>query len=573
MVSVFYILYMSFLGIFATLASLFGIRGKVKMFLYVMILWGLVPLFMWFYTHAPYGFFANEDLRYMYKVYEKTIISGRYPFEDLELTTNRPNYVYYPTSFMMQAALSIITGIDPKLLMYVSLSTLSAYIIIVLLIALMLKHAPTLLRPLVLAPLFGFLGITFTGNFIYSKIPMTLILLILYYAIYYPVKNFTKNTLILAILSVATVLGHSQQPITFLLLLVIFTLVQQALGILFKYRIDKSFIYFFILFTTIVIAYNIFRAGSFFEGIITFMLNFINTILSTRLTESIESKATIAYGILTPFEILSILLGYLLYLFYGTITISKYLVRSFKKRDINTISYGITLMIYTTFGAVLPLIAKEIGADLWWRPLWALEAFASIGSIMVKSERKSLPASNRPLSTFEDGRHLMLFVVLIAITSLFLFANLIYTRIHLSPSKVYLHETLIMNEFYAVTSNKGSIFNNMNTFRLIIIDTPSAPAYEILNALKYANISSSKIFTLFLNCNISTYYLDYFNGKAKPRDFSLLKGRLDACVDDIEDIYAYNSNEIIIIGGEQPSILLNISLVFTTKSFFIGLVK
>lgn len=78
----FYIAYMVSLGIFAILASLFGIRKKVKPFLYAMILWGLLLWPMYFLILSPRWVLANGDLMYMYKVYERTINSSQYLFND-----------------------------------------------------------------------------------------------------------------------------------------------------------------------------------------------------------------------------------------------------------------------------------------------------------------------------------------------------------------------------------------------------------------------------------------------------------------------------------------------------------
>jgi len=559
-----YITYITSLGIFAILASLFGIRRKVKPFLYAMILWRLLLWLLYFFILSPQWVLANGDLMYMYKVYERTIDNGHYPFNDLELIRIRPNYVYYPTPFMIQAVLSIIMGADPKLLMYVPLAMFCVYIVVVALTILVLKRVSTLLRPLVLAPLFSFIGIYVTSYFIYSHVSRALIFLILYYVICRSTKNSAKDLLILTLLSVAVVLGHSQEPITFLLLLVIFVSVQQFLGVLFKYGVDKNFLHLFMSFTTLVITYNIFSAGGVFEGIVKFLKSFVNVIFSTNPIESLESKSAIVYTILTPFETRLVVLGYVIYSLYVTLIIGGYLIKGLKARDVNTTSYGVTLAIYAILAA-LPLVAHGVGTDLWWRPVWALTAFASIGSTMLEGKHK--PVVSRFLSTVNRGRHLLSFTALIAVTSLFLFANVIYSRVHLIPSEVYTHEASTINEFYAVISGQ-SILSNMHLFKIVLIDTPSAPAYEVSRALIYANVSSG-IFVLFSNCNIPVYPVHYFNGVTKSRDFSLISGSLGMCIDDNSNLHAYIGDQVIIVGGEPLS--LGISVILMSKSFFIGL--
>jgi len=564
--SAFYTTYMTSLGIFAILASLFGIRKKVGQFFYTMVLWGLLLWLMYFLILSPQWLLANGDLMYMYKVYERIIDSGRYPFNDLELIRIRPNYVYYPTPFMIQAILSIIMGIDSKLLMYVPLTMFCIYIVIILLTMLVLKRVSTPLRPLALAPLFSFIGISLTSYFIYSHISRALIFLVLYYVICRSAKNSAKDLLISILLSAAAVLGHSQEPITFLLLLVIFVLVQQFFGVLFRYGIDKNLLYLFMSLAILVIAYNTFSAGGVFEGILKFLKSFVNTIFSTNPIESLESKSAIAYAILTPFESWLMILGYVTYLLYAAFIVGGYLIEGLKERDVNSTSFGVTLIMYVFFTA-LSLIARGVGADLWWRPVWALTTFASIGSTMLEGKYKSIVS--KFLSKANCDKHLPSLMSLIAITSLFLFANIIYSRVHLIPSEVYTHEASTINEFYAVISGYP-IFSVMPTLKIVLIDTPSAPAYEVSRALIYANVSGGSFFTLFSNCSIPRYSIYYFNGVAKSRDFSLLTKGLGICIDNINtnDIYMFIGNQAIIIGGELPS--FGISTILASKSFFVG---
>jgi len=563
--SAFYIAYMASLGIFAILASLFGIRKKTKSFLYTMILWGLLLWLMYFLILSPQWALSNEDLMYMYKVYERTIDSNHYPFNDLELIRIRPNYVYYPTPFMIQAVLSIIMGIDPKLLMYIPLTMFCVYIVIVLLTILILKRVSALLRPLVLASLFSFIGISITSYFIYSHISRALIFLTLYHAICRSAKNSAKDLLVLILLFTATVLGHSQEPITFLLLLTIFVLVQQFSGTIFKYEVSKNILYLSISFTILVIAYDVFSAGDVFEGIVTFLKNFASIIFSTNPVESLESKSAVVYAILTPFESWLMISGYVIYLLYATFIIGGHLIEGLKERDVNITSYGVTLIIYAILVA-LPLVAHGVGADLWWRPIWALTTFASIGNTMLEGKHKYIVS--KFFFTVNRGGHLLSLTALITITSLFLFANIIYSRVHLIPSEVYIHEASTKNELYAVISGQ-SIFSNMHLSKIVLIDTPSAPAYEVSMAPIYANVSGSTLFTLFSNCNIPTYSIHYFNGIAKSRDFSPISKGLGMCIDDNGDIRTYIGNQIIIVGGEPPS--LGISVILMSKSFFIGL--
>jgi len=568
--SVFYIAYMTSLGIFAILASLFGIREKAKSFLYTMILWGLLLWLMHFLILSPQWLLANGDLMYMYKVYERTIDSSHYPFNDLELIRIRPNYVYYPTPFMIQAVLSIVMGIDPKLLMYIPLTMFCVYIVTVLLTILILKRVSTLLRPLVLAPLFSFIGISITSYFVYSHISRALIFLTLYHAICRSAKNSAKDLLTLILLSAVAVLGHSQEPITFLLLLTIFVLVQQFLGIIFKYGIDKNIFYLFISFTILAIAYNMFSAGGVFKGIVMFLKSFVNTVFSTNPIEALESKSAVAYAILSPFEGWLMILGYAAYLLYASFTVGGYLVEGLKKRNINTAGYGVTLIMYAILTA-LPLVARGVGADLWWRPVWALTTFASIGSTMLKGNRKY--TASKFLSTVSRGGQLLPLTALTAIASLFLFANIVYSRVNLVPSEVYTHEASTINEFYAVISGQP-ILSNIHLFKIVLIDTPSAPAYEVSRALTYANISSGSFFTLFLNCSIPTYSVHYFNGIAKSRDFSPISKGLGMCIDagtNISNTNVYIGSQAIIIGGEPSS--LSISIILASKSFFIGFLQ
>jgi len=558
-----YTAYMTFLATFAILVSLWGISKKVRQFLYTMVLWGVLLWLMHVLILSPQWILANGDLVYMYKVYEKVIDSGRYPFDEPELIIIRPNYVYYPTPFIIQAILSIVMGIDPKLLMYVPLTMFCVYIIVVLLTILVLKHVSTLLRPLALAPLFSFIGISLTSYFIYSHISRVLIFLVLYYAISQSMKNSTKDFLVLILLSAVAVLGHSQEPITFLLLLMIFVSIQQLLRILFKYGTSNNFFYLFVLYAILVITYNMFSAGGVVEGTLKFLKNLVNIIFSMNAIESLESKSAIVYTILTPFESLLMVLGYALYLLYAAFIVSRYLIEGLKERNINAVSYGVTVIIYAILIAI-PLIAPGVGADLWWRPVWALTTFASIGSIMLESKHKSIF-----LSKTNYGRQLLSLMALIAITSLFLFANIIYSRFHLIPSEVYMHEASTINELYAIIS-RGSIFSNIHLFKIFLIDTPSAPAYEVSRALIYANVLSGSFFTLFSNCNIPTYFIHYFNGVAKLRDFSMLAEGLGVCIDDIDinNFYIHTRNQAVIIGGESPS--FSISIILISKSFFVG---
>lgn len=513
--SLLYIFYFLFLITFSFAISSLIILKKTRRMLLAMIIWGLFVWLMYFIVLEPSWILANGDLIYMLKIVNYTVADGRYPFENQELQIIRPNYLMYPTPFLIQAILSIVTGIRPEMLIYIPITMFATYTIVIIVVSLLMRNSPISLLPFIVLPLFNFLAINMTAYFVYSHISRALIILSLYFI-------FTKRTQVehryllwiqSILLIVATVMGHSQEPITLVVLLIIFTIFFLSLRIVIRnskaqlYRGTSLFILFTSLFIVILLLYDIYVAMDIYKGIITFIYNFINALLGRASIEVAMEKSTIAQTILTPLEFNLMLLGYLSTVVYIAIKLFSFLILAVREKDYQCLSYISTVIVYSVI-TVIPLLTPGIGTDLFWRPIWALFSFTSIGSItFCKYDETGRGMWKRLLTIF----------VTIIIAFLFL-SNIIYLRLHLIPSEVYIHESKTISILYQ-TLSYSNFLDLFKESTIYIIDTPTQPAYEISKAFFLILQSNPKYNLIFSNCSIQSYSLTYFNGIIKLRGY------------------------------------------------------
>ena len=145
----------------------------------VALLYGTALWLIYYAVLGPNWIMANGDLLYMYKVSERTFATGRYPFDDQILLSFRPNYVEYPTPFILQTILSMITSIDTLTLMYIPIVMYSSFILITVLTVLLMKRCSRELLPLATIPILSFMS-PYPKYFIYPQVKITSFLIAVY---------------------------------------------------------------------------------------------------------------------------------------------------------------------------------------------------------------------------------------------------------------------------------------------------------------------------------------------------------------------------------------------------------
>jgi hypothetical protein len=177
-----YVIAMLALFLYSISASYLLVFKHSKYLLLLLMLWNFSIWIAYYVVLTPDYFLVNGDLVFMSKVSEEIVREGRYPFNNEYLIFNRPNYVLYPTSFILQAVLSMITSIDVWTLMYVPILMYAAHVLILILTLLLMKRTPSKLSLFVAILVLGFVIIRIT-YFIYSQITRALLYLLMYVSI------------------------------------------------------------------------------------------------------------------------------------------------------------------------------------------------------------------------------------------------------------------------------------------------------------------------------------------------------------------------------------------------------
>ncbi|MEM4001503.1 MAG: hypothetical protein QXW86_12380 [Saccharolobus sp.] len=511
----YYVVLISFSLLSLMLAHLLVLKKREALFILMFL--GFFIWLLYFLILSPSWILANGDLIYMLKTYQKVVEQGVYLFNDIELMEVRPNYVLYPTSFILQGILSIVTSINAEVLMYIPLANFASYIAMVAITWMLIRNVKRDLLPIVVLPIFSFLGLSFTSYFVYSQIIRFLILLQLYILIQ---KMDRITTLILLIpITVASVLGHVQEPHVFAILISLYLLIYSASRYLFKnehnYKKENIFYLYYIILMVLILTYDIFPAQSVFEGVIMFIKRLIEDFIYTS-PEIVSEKLGIAGVVLTPLEVYIILIGYITVAIYVVYIFLKHLVISIKVKNCKLFALTLTPLIYG-FIAVIPFFETGILQDLFWRPMWVFLALISTSSKFLTKYNVNYH------KTYNKSRNIVKVIYTAVIIALFLFANIIYNRYHLIPSEVYLHEDRTLNLFTNLPTN---IQTQLDYFigkaqHTVIIDSPDMPGYEISKLLwLMLKRSPPNITTYYLDPEITVYNVSYLNGVIKTRNLA-----------------------------------------------------
>ncbi|MEM1510845.1 MAG: hypothetical protein QW096_13340 [Thermofilaceae archaeon] len=519
-------------------------------------------------------FLANGDLIYMMKVSEKTIAKSHYPFNDVEISSVRPNYLEYPTSFLLQAMLSIISNINIDTLMLYSPASWAAYIL-VLLVALdfiiELRRSTTFescwatyIMGLII---FNFLTISFPRYFVYSNIIRALIMQSMYMLMKRVARKNSRSKyaiMLLLLFFTSIVLGHSQEPIMLFLYLILLATALTTVKILRWGNVsDDIFIGIVqpaISFTILHLLINVFFAISTYSSAIMFISRLISNIVANIGLESLVEKEMVATQVLTRYELYILLIALLL---NGLIILGiliRYLKKSLGKRDAPTLS---AVIASSTFLVINGLIAfyRGIFSDLIFRPLWVF--LCSLMPILMFEKSATDSANQNSRRTNAHFRRVIMSSLIVAL-SLFAVSNIIYSRYHVLTSEVYLHENLTVKTLGSLREliSTSDVLHN----QVLIIDTPKYPSYEIEKALLLLTNNTYKTI-IYLDPEVPNYHYSYLNGILKSRsslkDINVIT-TLESC-DSLELGKIFNSEKIYVLGQikhclqHHSSIILSIN--------------
>ncbi|AEA11516.1 hypothetical protein TUZN_0010 [Thermoproteus uzoniensis 768-20] len=506
------IIFSSIILFMFTIAIMTYIRN-LNALLFAFVGWSIALWLSYFFILSPLWIAANEDLNYMNAVVNKIIENGHYPFNDNLLLIVRPNYVLYPTSFIIQAMLSTVTSLAPEILAYsVPVVMYVAYFInITITILILKKNRDKTLDLFVHIPSLSFINIVIFLYFVYSNVIRSLIFLLIYvlYVIYLN-KGDAQSFFLLIVLSIAIVVGHSQEPITMLLLLSIYLFYSFVFSSNRNKEMFNRYVKFYIVYLMIFISYSLYIAITVTHEIVNLLQNIFMLLYKSSM-ESFETKLSVAQSVLTPWETTLLVISFSITSFYIFSVLILHFIRSLKDNSLINLANIFTILTYGTL-SLLPLIIPSILSDLFFRPFWVLATFLAIypyiyNHNMIRHES----LSRKQLSKFR--RPLIGIIVIITVTLYGIF-GIVYNRIHLMSSEVYVHEAETINYIYSGLSKlteKGML--GMNT--LGIVDSPNQPGYEISSALILLNISKECI--IFTEPFYNFYNLTYLNGIIKSR--------------------------------------------------------
>jgi hypothetical protein len=535
-----YVATMLILFLYSVALSYLIVFRHSKHLLLLLILENLSVWIIYYYITTPSWVLSNGDLFLMNRVSEEIVAKGYYPFNNEYLTSLRPNYVFYPASFMLQAILSIVTSIDVRTFMYVPILMHAIYLLVLVLTLLLLKRTSSEFSPLVVIPILGFVAPQ-TFYFVYSHVSRALLYLSLYICI---VMFFARSTkkgvmapmIILTLLAISSVLGHSQEPITFSTFFTLFILFTAIVSLL-RYKAEKiSYCLYFLsisgyLFLSLVLAYNIYVAIFAFQDIASFLERLLTVLLLEASIEGAVQKTSIAQSVLTKEELVFVVVGFIAMMIYVVTLLLSHLIYVLRSKSWYEITLDLAILTYGLI-VVLPLMMPGLGADLFWRPLWTLFIALALWPLAISY-------SNRGRVYYRGQVSMRL--ILIIVIALFAFSNAILMRLHLVSSDVFTHEALIIDNMA-----KSSFIRYLQTtesVRIVLLDSPYQPAYEIHRALTCLMPETTvEIVFRVLQPEVRWYVLSYLNGVMKLREYV---AKYDNFEEDIRDSYIFASSHDI----------------------------
>jgi hypothetical protein len=323
-------------------------------------------------------------------------------------------------------------------------------------------------------------------------------------------KGVRASVVILMLLAVSSVLGHSQEPITFSIFFTLFIIIV----LLLQYKVGKGSYYssFLLipgyLFLSLALAYNIYVAISTFQGIASFLKQLLTALLPEASIEAAIQKTSIAQSVLTREELILVVVGFAAAVIYVAIFLLRHLIYALLNKSWHEIAFDLATLIYGLI-AMLPLIMPGLGTDLFWRPLWTLFIALTLWPRAISYKRRV---------RYKQINLLLISIIMIA---LFTFSNTIYMRLHLVSSSVYTHEALTVASI--AKSSLIKYLQSTEPVKVVLLDSPCQPAYEIGRALMYL-ISETRVEIVIrvLQPEVRWYTnLSYLNGLTKLRGYNV----------------------------------------------------
>ena len=541
--------------LYMALISYLTVSKRLKLLALALMIWGISLWALYYIIPTPTWILANGDLLCMSKVAEETVEKGRYPFNDTFLVSKRPNYVFYPVPFLLQATLSIVTGIGVQTLMYVPILMLVSYLLIVITTLLVVKSCPNEFIPFAVIPILSFLSPR-PIYFVYSHIARTILLLLTYIVF---VKLKFKDTqrsilVVVVLLTTSSVLGHSQEPITYLILNLLLFI---ALAIIRRAK-TSLFTYTLLFFIALLFTHNIYVSTQVSKSIVSWLYErFLTALLPEASPEVVIEKTSIAQSVLTLAELIVMITGFaVMALYVSIIMIWKAVKTLLYGRNYEVLATVIALLTYGLI-ALIPLFVPNIGTDLYWRPLWSLFVILSIWNLMFDKTNKTVEIDNR-YGIRRKAKSIAIPCLICITIILFGISNFIYLRHHLISSDVYVHEATTLNIIY-YSSLLRYLNMSRNLYGIMVVDSPRQPVYEVSRALVYIHLSEPDHVILVLEPEIRYYMgLKYLNDVVKSRAFE----GVYSVMNPVEGL-----NNFIIIGSiaDVQSVTLHIikNLVFS----------
>ena len=503
----------SIIVIFFTMAliSYLTVSKRSKLLLLALVMRGISLWAVYYIILSPLWVLANGDLLYMCKVAEETVWKAHYPFNDTFLVSKRANYVFYPVPFLLQATLSIVTGIDVRALMYIPILMFASYLLIIIITLMIMKNCPKKFIPFSVIPILSFLSPR-PIYFIYSHITRA-ILYLLTYVLFIKLESEKKRNstlLIIGLLTISSVLGHVQEPITYLIL---YLLILIALAITRKTKISLL-VYPSLFFISLLLIYNIYVSTQVSKSIVSWLYErLLTALLPEASPEIVVEKVSIAQSVLTSTELIVMIVGFITMALYVSVIMVRCVVRALvHSRNYEVLATVIALFTYSLI-ALMPILIPGMGTDLFWRPLWSLFIITSIWPIAFNNKYKDTRKTNNEYITKKRVESIAIICLAFITIILYGFSNSIYLRDHLISSDVYRHEALTITIIY-----RSHLLNYISDCQdIVIVDSPRQPAYEISRALTYIFRERCTILKLYLEVE---YYdnLKYLNGIIKARE-------------------------------------------------------
>ncbi|MEM1510266.1 MAG: hypothetical protein QW096_10425 [Thermofilaceae archaeon] len=520
-----------------------------------------MPLFL-----SDEWFLANEDLIDMMKIPKKIVTTSHYPFNDIAISSIRPNYLEYPISFLLQAMLSLILNINIDTLILYPLASWAAYIL-TLLIALNfiieLRHCTTLesysttyVMGLIM---FNFLTLSFFMYFIYSNIIRALIVLNVYMLMKHVADKRLRSKytfMLLLLLFTSIVLGHSQEPMMLFLYLILLVTVLTIIKALRWGNISDvifgSIVRSAILYSVLFLFINMFYAVSTYSSIIEFISRLISNLIGKLSLESLVVKEEISMQVLTRFEIYILRVTLLLNVLVIFGVLISYLKESISNRNMLALSAVISSGAFLIINGLI-VFYQGILSDLIFRSLWVFLCSLIPIYMFVKSAHPINRNSGRMSVRFKR----IIILLLIIALSLFIVSNIIYCRYHMLTSDVYIHESLTVK----MLSSLKKLISTSNVLhsQVLIVDTPEYPSYEVGKALVLLTNKTYKMI-IYLDPEVPNYRYSYLNGILKPRiplkDTNVIT-TLESC--------NYSELEIYVIGQIKYCLQRHLSIIFSVN--------